>query len=294
MHIGPEPSDEEREPRSVTHGLTLPPKLGRGKPSKEAREAWLRVAAIVMSRGVDTPSELSKALGVSVNAARSWIAEVHKRWKDHLGPEEVNTRREQLYHNCNNAMREAWERMGSADNVEAAGLLRVILQATERQAKMLGLDKTQIGVEATVEQTTDVRVSVESLEGLPEGALGKLGTLAAKILSGRPVDVIEAELVEMDEAPKQIPQQASGGEQDAEPVSEEEPVQGRSVDDYKTPADTARAPAAARGSVAPDGSDVLPPPKTQEKPRPKPKSKEKAKRKKPVVATSLAQLRKRG
>jgi hypothetical protein len=175
-------------------GLELPPALGRGKPKAEELEPWLGLVEELMGRGVRTPSELRKLLGVGYRTAQNWMAEVRKRWSTGLSDDLINWRRETLYSEADAIARAAWVESRLADTPsEKASLFKVVLMANQRKASLTGLDGIEIKIKKEVTTTTmvDLVARVETQHGLAPGALEAIGRNAAKALSGATLDIGE-------------------------------------------------------------------------------------------------------
>lgn len=193
------PALEPQLNHPALQGLHVPPRLKRGKPDPELREAWLELVSQLMARGIDTPSALRRILGLPFSTAKGWIAKVKARWARGLSDEVVNTRRESLYSEAHAVAQAAWVTAMTAETAsERASCYKVILMANQRKAALTGLDAIEIRVNKTIEQHTTVELvqRVEQEHGLAPGALEALGRSAAKLLSAparEPENVLEAE-----------------------------------------------------------------------------------------------------
>ncbi len=173
----------------VLSGLRIPPRLGRGKPRKEALEPWLELVGELVGRGVSTPSRLRRVLGINYRTAQNWLRTVHTRWSRGLSDELVSVRRERLYTEADQVARTAW-REAMADGTtpsEKAALFKVILLADQRKATLTGLDTLEVRVNKRIEQhsTIELVARVEQEHGLAPGALETVGRAAARLLSGQ-------------------------------------------------------------------------------------------------------------
>ena len=169
-------------------GLDLPPPLGRGKPRPEVVEPWLELVEELMGRGVRTPTELKKLVGVSHKTAARWMGEIQKRWTRGLTDDRINWRRETLYGEADSVARAAWADAMAADVTpsQRAALYKIVLLANQRKASLTGLDVMEVRVKKEVRHHTivDMVARVETEHGLAPGALGAIGRQAAKALSG--------------------------------------------------------------------------------------------------------------
>ena len=168
-------------------GLETPSPLGRGKPSPEALEPWLALVEELMGRGVRTPSQLRKCLGIGYKTAENWLKTVQVRWRDGLTDDRINWRRESLYSEADQVARAAWaETMTANTPTEKASLLKIVLLANQRKAALTGLEGLEIKIrkEITTHTTVDLVARVETEHGLAPGALESIGRQAAKALSG--------------------------------------------------------------------------------------------------------------
>ena len=197
-------------------GLELPPKLGRGKPTPEELEPWLALTGELMGRGVRTPSELRKLLGVGYKTAKRWMDTVQQRWSSGLSDDLINWRRESLYSEADAVARAAWLESRLAETPsERASLFKVILRANQRKASLTGLDGIEVKIKKEVQTTTmlDLVARVETQHGLAPGALEAIGRNAARALSGGlelpdqalVLDAPSQELLEEPAAPGQNP-----------------------------------------------------------------------------------------
>jgi len=167
-------------------GLTVPPRLGQGKPSQEAIEPWLEVVGQLMGRGVQTPSAMRSVLGIGYRTASNWMGEVRRRWASGLSDELVNHRRESLYAEADEVARQSWlEAMNAETPSEKASLFKVVLMANQRKAALTGLDALEVRIHKRVESrsTIELVASVEQQHGLAPGALEQLGRNAAILMS---------------------------------------------------------------------------------------------------------------
>ena len=168
-------------------GLRIPPRLGRGKPRQRDLEPWLDLVGELIGRGVHTPSQLRRLLGVSYKTAKNWLRIVHQRWSRSLSDELVSVRRERLYSEADQVAKTAWREATAPETTpsETAALLKVILLANERKATLTGLDVLEVRVSKRVEQhsTVELVARVEQEHGLQPGALEELGRATAKLLS---------------------------------------------------------------------------------------------------------------
>jgi len=177
-------------------GIDIPDKLGRGKPKPEHLEPWLRVVAVLLGRGVRSPSELRKLLDINYRTAENWIAQVRSRWAQSLSDERINWRREKLFTEADEVARIAWLDVMTADTAsERSTSLKIVLEANKRKASLCGLDKLEIKLDAKVKTTTTVDMvqRVEHTFGLAPGALETIGRDAAQLIS---VPLVDAEIVD--------------------------------------------------------------------------------------------------
>ena len=171
---------------ALMSGLELPPPLGRGKPKPEDLEPWLALVGELMGRGVRTPSELRKLIGVGYRTAKNWMDEVQSRWTAGLTDDLVNWRRESLYSEADAIARAAWLESRVAETPsEKASLFKVVLMANQRKASLTGLDGIEVKIrkEVTTTAMVDLVARVETEHGLAPGALEQIGRQAALALS---------------------------------------------------------------------------------------------------------------
>ena len=163
-----------------------------------------------MGRGVRTPSQVSRILGVSFKAATRWVELIHARWNEGLDKERLNWRRESLYTEADVVAQRAWE--DALDMVngakERAAFLRVVLEANKRKAALCGLDSATLNVANRVDATisVDIVAKTETDLGLAPGALGSIGRDAAMLLSGQQLQhvpkILDVPVIEMEPEPE--------------------------------------------------------------------------------------------
>lgn len=188
--------------QSLMVGLELPPALSRGKPKPEELEPWLALVEELMGRGVRTPSELRKILGVGYRTAKNWMEEIQSRWSSGLSDDLINWRRETLYSEADAIARAAWVESRVAEtSSEKASLFKVVLMANQRKAALTGLDGIDIKIRKEVSHTTmvDLVARVETEHGLAPGALEAIGRNAARALSGGTLELSGGDVVDVEE-----------------------------------------------------------------------------------------------
>ena len=120
---------------------SLPPKLDRGRPTGELREAWLVAVERLMLDGVDSPSEMARRTGLTRGTSARWMCEVRAGWRNAARTDVGHGRREELYAQAEAVSASAWRRLGQEDHpLIACALLRVALDAWDRKARLLGVD----------------------------------------------------------------------------------------------------------------------------------------------------------
>ena len=181
---------------SMLAGLVLPEKLPRGRPSPDDVAPWLEVVGELLSRGVKTPGELKRLLGIGHRTAERWLEMVHAQWAASLDDERVNYRREALYREADAVARVAWSDALNADTAQARSVsLKLVIEANKRKASLTGLDRLEVKIDSRIEQqiNVDVVASVEADFGLAPGALEQIGRDASLLLSRPEIIDIEGE-----------------------------------------------------------------------------------------------------
>jgi hypothetical protein len=189
---------------ALMRGIRLPARLKRGPNPPERVQEWVDVVGELYGRGVKTPWEIHKLLGVPYSSAKGWWTRVQEQWSTGMSDQLVNHRRESLYSEADAVSRQAWlEAMQAETPSEKASLFKVILMANQRKASLTGLDALEIKINKTItsRSTLELVASVEAKHGLAPGALEQLGRSAAILMSPggalpEPVEIIDVEEVE--------------------------------------------------------------------------------------------------
>jgi len=174
---------------SLMQGVTVPERLGPRNMHAAAKAQWADVVEVLMSRGVRSPAQLGKLLGIGATAAKGHMARVADRWQAGLDQERLNWRRESLYGEADAvamvAFGEALDQ--TLDPKARATFLRVVIEANRRKAALCGLDSKTLTITATsqVDHNINIVAKVEEEMGIPSGALADIGRSAAMLMSGQ-------------------------------------------------------------------------------------------------------------
>lgn len=153
------------------------------------RERWHAVVETLIQRGAKNAAELNKLTGINEWSARTIIKEVRERWHSTLTPGQVNSRREQLYLEAERVKEFAWTALQNLES-EAMQLkyLQLILQAGQRQSSLVGAEKQQVSLEATVtarhKSGADFENEFLDNNGLSAEELKEIGNMLSRRLSG--------------------------------------------------------------------------------------------------------------
>ncbi len=130
-------------------GLPIPPPFEGGGINAPLTAAWMNVAEFLLSYGWNRPTLIAKWGGPSIMTWSRYTTEIRERWAQSLRPASRGHRREKLYREAEAVAAECWRRLHDQKKPpghrDAAGLLRVVLDANKRRAALIGADE---GVEA--------------------------------------------------------------------------------------------------------------------------------------------------
>ena len=127
---------------SHSRGVTpsLPPLPSRGRPARALRLEWLDAVEQLMLDGVGSPSEMASVTGLTRATSARWMKEVQNIWADASHRRLADTRREALFHQADSVAKAAWSQLtNEAHPFVICALLRVVLEAHDRKARLLGL-----------------------------------------------------------------------------------------------------------------------------------------------------------
>jgi len=130
------------------------------------KDKRLRKCESLILRGIDSPTELSKQLGISYNTAKSYISVVQERWTISSDTIKLQAKREELIRKTEEIVKEAWKLKDNAKNtLEATGALRTALMAIERLQKLRGLNNPPLQIEK--HQETKIFEYAQAVNTLP-------------------------------------------------------------------------------------------------------------------------------
>jgi hypothetical protein len=170
-------------------GMQVPSNGDYANLTAGEREAWLCVMEEAMSRGVNSPSELTRLTGLSMNGVSSLRATVYDMWGKSASPQLVNQRREQLFYEVERVKQNAWDyfergKNSGRDIKEQGALLKLVLDAVGQQAKMSGVNNINVNVQseisATFKTNADFEREAASLLKVDGEVLKDLGSLLAQ------------------------------------------------------------------------------------------------------------------
>jgi len=160
------------------------------------RERWLVAVEMMMSRGIETTTEIAGITGLSPRTAGIFKKAVIDRWASTVTRGALNQRREKLYIEADRVKAELWrlyergEREG-ADFKEQLSYLKMIVDTGARQAKLCGLEALpeEAAIPASNKNKEQLTSEAEARLKLPSGSLSQIGkTLAETISNQREVD----------------------------------------------------------------------------------------------------------
>lgn len=157
-----------------TRGLNMPVK-NKGNFNQDLRHAWFHTVEQLMGVGITSPSEITLATGLSDYHARGFIKEVEEAWALSMSPALVNTRREKIYREIESIKNEAWGaylngRSQGSDPKELGAWLKLILESTQHQARLSGLN-----YQPPPETPTEINVRIKSAQEMSDEAHDLLG-----------------------------------------------------------------------------------------------------------------------
>lgn len=158
-------------------------------------ERWLVAVEIMMSRGIETTSEIAGITGLSSRTAGIFRNQVIKRWASTMTQGALNERREKLYIEADRVKAELWrmyergEREG-ADFKEQLSYLKMIVDTGARQAKLCGLEAlpAEQQTAASNKDKAQLTSEAEARLQLPSGSLETIGKALAEAISKEKVE----------------------------------------------------------------------------------------------------------
>ena len=171
-------------------GVDIPVETN-GPFSPVDRERWLLACEIIMSRGVEHTGKISGMTGLSMNQVIAFKDEIMKRWQTTVPASTINARRERLYLEADRVKQELWrmfeQNQGVGETKEQVLLLKMVLDAGQRQAQLCGLNRVdrEEDYSQQVIQKDKKRLIEEAEQKLklPTGGLANIGKELAKSIS---------------------------------------------------------------------------------------------------------------
>lgn len=153
------------------------------------RERWLVAVEMMITRGIETTTEIAGITNLSTRTAGIFKNEVVKRWGNTMTRGALNQRREKLYIEADRVKAELWrmyergEREG-ADFKEQLSYLKMIVDTGARQAKLCGLEALpEEQVTAGNKNKAQLTNEAEKRLKLPSGSLETIGKALAETIS---------------------------------------------------------------------------------------------------------------
>jgi hypothetical protein len=153
------------------------------------KERWLVAIEMMITRGIETTTEIAGLTDLSTRTAGILKSEVIKRWGSTMTRGALNQRREKLYIEAERVKVELWrmyergEREG-ADFKEQLSYLKMIVDTGARQAKLCGLEALpEEQVTAGNKNKAQLTTEAEARLKLPSGSLETIGKALAETIS---------------------------------------------------------------------------------------------------------------
>lgn len=157
--------------------------------TKVDRLRWEDAVETLMARGASIAA-IAKLTNISMATSRSLVMRVREKWASTLSPSTVNIRREQLYTEADRVKNYCFAALNSGTLNPAMSIrfLQLILAAGQRQSNLIGAEKINIGLEATVQAQHKGEqdfIDESALSGLSPEQLRAIGDTIAKQMKGR-------------------------------------------------------------------------------------------------------------
>lgn len=165
----------------ILSGLDIPSQTA-GPFSPLDRERWKVVVTNLLVRGIGSGRKIASLLHLSVPTAAQFVKEVKESWQDDLTPQRINETREILLIENQKISEYCWT-MIEADPLDKKanqGFLKIIGEANNRQAKLVGVDNININVNSEIKHIDDpniIQVEVANKLGIKPTDLKDLGNL---------------------------------------------------------------------------------------------------------------------
>lgn len=132
------------------------------------KERWLVVVETLMQRGAKSVTEIRDVTGLTANRSSKFVSEVRDRWANSLTMGQVNSRREQLYLECERVKEECWRQYHLVDSEMAKlSFMKMIIDAGKRQSSLIGAERINVNVESkTASHKSADEMQAEVAKGL--------------------------------------------------------------------------------------------------------------------------------
>jgi len=136
----------------ILRGLDIP-RRKTGVLDPVDKERWLVVVETMLQRGARSVTEICDKTGLSTKRSTAFVKEVRERWANSLTMGQVNSRREQMYLECERVKEECWRQYHLVDNEMAKlAFMKMIIDCGKRQSALIGAERINVNVESKVAQ----------------------------------------------------------------------------------------------------------------------------------------------
>ena len=168
---------------SIMKGLDVPKKKS-GALDPIDKERWLVVIETLMQRGAKSVTEICDVTGLHANRASRFVSEVRDRWANSLTMGQVNSRREQLYLECERVKDECWRLLQQAESeVARLAYMKMIIDAGKRQSALIGAERINVNVESKVaghKTAEEMEAEVARSLSIPVEQFSAIGEMLSK------------------------------------------------------------------------------------------------------------------
>lgn len=181
------PAQVRTEP--ILSGLDLPSQT-KGPFSPLDRERWKVVITNLLVRGIGSGRKIASLCGLSVPTSCTFVKEVKETWQDDLTPARINETREILLIENEKISEYCWTMIEGdpLDKKANQGFLKIIGEANNRRAKLVGVDNININVNSEIKHIDDpnvIQVEVANKLGIKPTDLKDLGNLFSKKMNNQ-------------------------------------------------------------------------------------------------------------
>lgn len=186
-------------PKQVRHepilsGLDVPSQTV-GPFSPLDRERWKTVISNLIVRGIGSGRKIAALLNLSIPTAAQFVKEVKESWQNDLTPTRINETREILLIENEKISEYCWTMIESDpdDKKSNQGFLKIIGEANNRRAKLIGVDNININVNSEIKHIDDpniIQVEVANKLGIQPSDLKDLGNMFSKKMNLEPSKMI--------------------------------------------------------------------------------------------------------